>query len=67
MFFAIYNRLNLHVSATPREVIRAARGTMLRPRRMERAHRISRRHFYRCMLLEHRDARELYRIATGSI
>ena len=60
-----YNRLNLHVSASPRQVIRAAR-TKLRPAGKSRAQRGARHIYLRDMLSYHADARALYRaVATG--
>ena len=60
MSFAQYCRLNLHVGATRREVIRAAR-SRLSPRGKSRQQRDARRSYIRAMLKEHDDARALVR------
>lgn len=61
-----YNRLNLHVSASPREVIRAASRKIKRSHRYAREHRADRHKFYRLMLDYHGEAGELFRaVAHG--
>lgn len=64
--FATYNRLGLHVSASPRRVIRAARGVIAR-NKLGRKHAANRKNFYRRILQEHKDAGDLYLYAMGSI
>jgi hypothetical protein len=62
--FAFYNRLNLHVGATEREVIRATRGRLTK-KALGREGREGRHWLIRRMLAEHRDARELYQKVQG--
>ncbi len=63
MIFAIYNSLGLHVSATPRDVVRAA-WRMLGPIGRTHANRANRREFYRRLQAEHTAAIELYLYVT---
>jgi hypothetical protein len=55
--FSTYLRLRLHVSATPREVIRATYGR-LKPSARARAHRAPRHAILRDMLAHHARAQE---------
>jgi len=57
--YGTYCRLGVHVYATAREVIIAARRKLKRSARTGRKHRDARHAFYRAMLKEHRDARAL--------
>ncbi len=52
-----YNRLNVHVWASNREVIKAA-STKLK-RKFDRKEREARHRFYRLMLEEHKAAQEI--------
>lgn len=54
-----YNRLGLHVSATSREVIKAASRKLTPAARTSREQREARHEFYRTMLRYHEDARDL--------
>jgi hypothetical protein len=66
MIFAVYNNLGLHVSATPRDVVKAA-WRMLAPIGKARRNRANRREFYRRLLREHTAAIELYvRVQGGA-
>ena len=56
-----YHRLGLHVSASPVDVIRAARKRIAKHHRRDPAKREERKRFYRIMLAHHSDARELMR------
>lgn len=57
--FGIYQRLGVHVMATPLVVLRAVRARLRRPLpSMAR-----RKAIYKAMLAEHRDARALYHVA----
>jgi hypothetical protein len=53
-----YDRLRVHVYASPRAVIKAARGK-LGPKAFTKAQREARRAFYRAMLQHHCDARAI--------
>lgn len=57
--FGTYQRLRLHVSATPREVIKAAQGKLKKAARYSREQRAARHAFYRQMLEYHQGARDL--------
>ena len=59
--FGTYNRLNLHVSATNREVIRVARLLITEEGRRDPAKREQRKAFYRQMLNYHAGAQALVR------
>lgn len=59
--FGTYNRLNLHVSATGRDVIRAARTKIAEHHRRDPAMREARKAFYRQMLEYHAGAQDLVR------
>jgi len=59
MYFGIYNRLRLHVSATPRQVLRALY-RKLKPTARQHQHRESRHAIARAILSEHADARQLF-------
>lgn len=61
MSYARYCRLNVHVAASRREVIRKAR-SRLAPAGKSRAQRTARHAFIRAMLQEHESARELVRV-----
>ncbi|MFZ5693265.1 MAG: hypothetical protein ACOY5F_18685 [Pseudomonadota bacterium] len=56
-----YHRLNVHVFASWRDVIRAASTKLKREARRDPARRDARKVFYREMLRHHRDAQELVR------
>lgn len=60
MYHGIYNRLGVHVGASALTVIRAARRKLAKKARRSRKHRTARHTFYRAMLAEHKDARDLY-------
>jgi hypothetical protein len=59
MMQGVYNRLGLHVSASPRQVIRAARKVIAR-HRLGHRHRDTRAEFYLRMLENHMAAQSLY-------
>ena len=59
-YYGTYTRLNLHVSANTREVIRAAYGK-LAPKARTSEQREARKAFLRAMLTHHENARGLYR------
>ena len=66
MYFATYQRLNLHVFASNVEVIRAARLRLTPQVRTARAYRAARHAFYSEMLRNHFDSRTLYfRVTEG--
>lgn len=54
-----YHRLNVHVFASWRKVVRAAAGKLNRSARRDPTKRSARKLFYREMLRHHRDAQEL--------
>ena len=54
-----YARLGVHVWATPREVVRAARCKIAAPHRCDPVKRETRKAFYRRMLKEHRQHQDL--------
>ena len=60
MYHSIYNNLNLHVAASPREVIRTTLGRLKKRCRYARKSRGERHKLLRAMLREHRDAGKLY-------
>lgn len=60
MSFATYNRLNVHMTATPREVIRAARNKIKPNAQRAPDFRDARHDFYRDMLEYHDRAAHLY-------
>jgi hypothetical protein len=61
MSYATYQRLNLHVGASNREVIKAA-SKKLKPKvRYAFMHREARHQFYRDMIAHHNMARDLVR------
>lgn len=64
MTYDQYNRLRVHVSATPRQVVRAAY-RMLSRQGKSRAARAARHEWLRAILREHRDAGRLYRQVMG--
>ena len=64
MYTAVYNSFDLHVSASNREVIRAARNWMKPEARRGPKYRDRRHRLYRIMLREHDDAAELYWAVT---
>lgn len=67
-YFNTYLRLNLHVSATSREVLRAAQRKLKPEFRYDRLLRGQRHAFYREMLQHHRDAQNLYRaVMSGGL
>ena len=59
-YVGTYNRLNLHVGASNRDVVRAASKKLQRKVRFDRKHRKERHAFYRTMIKQHRDARKLF-------
>jgi hypothetical protein len=59
-YVGTYNRLNLHVSASYRDVVRAASKKLERKVRFARKYRKDRHAFYRAMIKQHRDARKLF-------
>ena len=61
LLFEIFSRLNLHVSATNREVIRVARLLITEEGRRDPAKREQRKAFYRQMLNYHAGAQALVR------
>ena len=58
---AFYNRLHLHVGASPREVIAAARSRMTADSRRDPTKRDARHSLYRDVMLAHLHAQELVR------
>jgi hypothetical protein len=64
MMFGAYQRLGLHVSATAREVIAAAR-TKVASTGRTRAQREARHAYYREMLVYHHSARSVYDMAMS--
>lgn len=62
--FAQYCRLNLHVSATWRDVVRATSKRFAKQHRFGRGARLVRHANMREMLRQHAKARELYKVAT---
>lgn len=58
--FSTYQRLDLRVTASPRQVIRAARRVIAVHHRNARAARDARREFYGWMLEHHKRARTLF-------
>lgn len=58
--FSTYQRLNLHVSANARDVIRAARGKLTK-RALKRECRTARHEFLRQMLAHHANWQETCR------
>ena len=67
MFWGTYCRLNLHVSASTRDVLRAAQKVIKPEARYSRKARKQRHFFYRNMLAMHNRAVELYqKVNTGS-
>lgn len=67
MTFGTYQRLDVHVMASSREVIRAARGKLTSPVIRQRLYRQWRHAFYRQMLKHHARERDLYRRVTGGL
>ncbi len=55
-----YDRLNLHVTASPRDVIRATRSRILKGARRNRKWRQQRHKLYRIMLTHHVEVQKLY-------
>ena len=60
-YYSTYLRLNLHVGATSREVLRAAQRKLKPEFRYDRFWRDQRHAFYREMLQHHHAAQNLYR------
>ena len=58
--FGTYNRLDLHVSASAIDVIRAARKRLMKRARRDRGLRAQRHQFFRAMLAHHVKARDLF-------
>jgi len=67
MYFAQYCRLGVHVGVSNRTVIRAASKLLKHPHDRDATARKTRHRWYRNILREHRDARALYAVVTGSI
>ena len=65
MYFAMYNRLNLHVADSNREVVRRTRGKFHRNVRRDPAERGTRKKLYRLMIKEHAQARDLCRLVNA--
>ena len=66
-YFNTYLRLNLHVGATSREVLRAAQRKLKPEFRYDRFWRDQRHAFYREMLQHHHAEQNLYRaVMSGS-
>lgn len=66
--FAAYNRLGLHVSASNREVVRAALRLLRRESRYGPKHRAPRQEFLRELIQHHHGARDLYlRVNSGRL
>jgi hypothetical protein len=64
--YSTYARLGLHVSASSREVIKAARSLIAKKLRRNPQWRPERKGFYREMLDHHLNAQRLYRaVQTG--
>lgn len=61
MYVGTYNRLRVHVSASDRTVIRAARRKIARKHRRTREHAEGRKHFYREMLRLHHNWQDMCR------
>ena len=59
--YGTYSRLNLHVSASWRDVIRASSTRLMAQARFSKAQRRQRHAFYRQMLDYHRNAQEIVR------
>lgn len=57
-----YHRLNVHVFASWRDVVRAASTRLTHEALRDPAKRAARKVFYREMLRHHRDAQELVRV-----
>jgi len=57
--FGTYERLNVHIDATAKEVIRAAAKKLTHAARRGRAHREERHIFYRKMLEHHAASQEI--------
>jgi hypothetical protein len=64
MSYTAYARLNVHVGATAREVIRAVYARMIPEARTAR-YRASRKAILRDRLAEHKKAQELYSAVTS--
>lgn len=60
--YGTYTRLNLHVSASWRAVIRAISTRLMAQARFSKAQRQQRHAFYRQMLEDHRNAQEIVRL-----
>ena len=60
--YGTYSRLNLHVCASWRDVIRAASTRLIANARFSRAQRRQRHAFYRQMLDHHRNAGQIVRL-----
>jgi hypothetical protein len=64
--YSTYLRLDVHVGASSREVIKAAKSKLLRVVWYARQHRDGRHNYYRRMLEHHERAQYLYRaVQTG--
>lgn len=59
MYYGTYHRLRVHVSATPKQVLRALY-KKLRPIALTRQQRANRHAIAREILAHHRDAREIF-------
>jgi hypothetical protein len=61
LWYGTYCRLNVHVGASNRAVIKAASRRIVKAARFSRKDRAARHAFYRDLLTHHRDARALVR------
>lgn len=67
MNFAAYNRLRVPVTASDREVVRAARNKLMPEARRDHSLRANRHMYYRAMLDHHWDARDLVEFARFDV
>lgn len=58
-YYGTYNRLNLHVNATPKQVLRALY-KKLKPSARQRKHREHRHFIAKVVLMHHCDARAIF-------
>lgn len=64
MYYGTYQRLNLHVGTSFRDVIRACRGKLKKSARRARKHKEARKVLYRACLYNHAMAGRLYRLVV---
>ena len=62
-YYGTYSRLNLHVSASGRDVVRAAH-KKLAPKGKSREQRAARHAFLACMIMHHCNASRLFRMVA---